>query len=209
MPLSHITIRQARSTDDVFAIAAYIYLTDPYIYPTLFPSPDDPEWIDIIRQCFISPQNIFSSQHISVALAGEKIIGLCCMIPCGKPLRFHADIKSDASLAKRLSVAVNGYFVPLLEESEALDGYCITNICIDEAFRGKGIGRLLLRHCIGLHENKPIHLDVIADNTPALRLYQSLGFEIVNRYEGFSGANTTVPCYRMKRVVPQATAFTV
>ena len=55
----------------------------------------------------------------------------------------------------------------------------ITQICVSPRRRGHGLGRMLLRHAateLANHGVRAITLTVTEDNTPALRLYQSLGF---------------------------------
>ncbi|MCI5649931.1 MAG: ribosomal protein S18-alanine N-acetyltransferase [Fusicatenibacter sp.] len=56
----------------------------------------------------------------------------------------------------------------------------ITNICVAEKARRRGIGRALLVELIQRMEAQGvsiIHLDVRQSNLPAITLYQSLGFE--------------------------------
>jgi ribosomal protein S18 acetylase RimI-like enzyme len=62
----------------------------------------------------------------------------------------------------------------------------ITQLCIDPALRGHGLGRLLLRHCatqLLAHGVTRLSLAVTAANLPALRLYEDLGFTTVHRFE--------------------------
>ncbi len=62
----------------------------------------------------------------------------------------------------------------------------ITQLCIDPAHRGRGLGRLLLRHCathLLTHGVTRLSLTVTAANLPALRLYEDLGFTTVHRFE--------------------------
>lgn len=61
----------------------------------------------------------------------------------------------------------------ILEEGQ------ITNVAVEEACRRKGIARKLLRHMLGeaVKEGAEIFsLEVRVGNTPAIRLYESLGF---------------------------------
>ncbi len=62
----------------------------------------------------------------------------------------------------------------------------ITQLCIDPALRGQGLGRLLLRHCATHLLTRGVtrlSLTVTAANLPALRLYEELGFTTVHRFE--------------------------
>jgi ribosomal-protein-alanine N-acetyltransferase len=64
------------------------------------------------------------------------------------------------------------------------DGGDIMTIATDPAFRGKGVGRLLLTAMTGLLREKQLGwltLEVRPSNTPALKLYESFGFRQVGR----------------------------
>lgn len=55
----------------------------------------------------------------------------------------------------------------------------ITNVAISEPFRGKGYGRELMRELLKLGRKMGANaftLEVRISNTPAIRLYESLGF---------------------------------
>ena len=194
-----ITFRKAREDDDISKIAKYIYLTDPYIYPSICDSPTDKRWIEIISCCYESPNNIFYRDNLFVVLSEGDIIGICCIIPCGKRLSFDGDLKALDCISDRLLRVIDGYFKPLLEESLTFDGYNIVNLCIDGRFHNRGVGRQLLAYCLSHYVGETIYLDVIADNLPAVRLYKSSGFEIAKEYFGFSGSDKPLPCYLMKK----------
>lgn len=61
--------------------------------------------------------------------------------------------------------------------------YFITMVWTSYLHRGKGYARRLLKEIIEDHGNKPVDL-VVAESNPALSLYQSLGFEELDRVEG-------------------------
>jgi GNAT superfamily N-acetyltransferase len=73
----------------------------------------------------------------------------------------------------------------------------ITQLCIDPTLRGHGLGRLLLQHCAtDLIRRRVTHLSltVTEANTPALRLYEDLGFTTLHRFEAMvwdSAANSS------------------
>ena len=178
-------------------IAAYIYLTDDYIYPCICESPTDQVWVDLIRQCMQTEGNLFHIDNLSVITHKEEIVGIACVIPCGAKMNFSEHIQIPEGLYQRLQLTIDGYFLPLLAESQEFTGHNITNICIDENYRGKGLGKLLMAHCIKEYGSGVIHLDVIADNESAVRLYRNSGFVITNEYMGFSGNGSDLPCYHM------------
>ena len=64
----------------------------------------------------------------------------------------------------------------------------IYNIVIDRAFRGKGLGEMLLRHLIDRAKElgcSLITLEVRGGNEAAMELYHKLGFREVGRRKGY------------------------
>ena len=189
--------RKATPADSAAMIAKLIHLTDPYIYPTICKDPCDPVWIDLIGECLKAPDNIFNIENISVVLFKDRIVGIACVIPCGKPLKFIENIHLPESVRHKLQPSIAGYFTPLIAESMEFAGYNITNICVDKQHRGNGVGALLMSYCLATYGTKPIHLDVVAANEAAIHLYKRMGFFIENEYLGFSGNEIDLACYHM------------
>ncbi len=91
-----------------------------------------------------------------------------------------------------------GYVCCIVELDDILIGYGILstgageahllNLCVGEAWRGRGIGGLLLSHLLefaaslGVGE---VFLEVRPSNTGAIRLYQSLGFAQIGIRRGY------------------------
>lgn len=198
MKASDYICRKALPGDSIPDIAKYIHLTDPYIYPAITCDPCDPDWEKLIASAMVQKNSIFSLSCLSVVLYKEKIIGIACVIPCGIPLSFNG-VTVPESLKNGFIKVEEGYFSPLIKESADLNGYNITNICIDEEHRGVGVGTLLLQHCIEEYGTRTLHLDMIASNSAAIRLYKKFGFEIAYTYNGFSGSDSPLLCYHMIR----------
>lgn len=194
---SEFHCRKANLLDPVEKIAAYIHLTDEYIYPCICENPTDAAWVNLIRQCMQTEGNLFHIDNISVVTHNGDIIGIACVIPCGPKLNFAEHVQISEGLRQRLKLAVDGYFAPLIAESTEFTGHNIINVCIDRNYRGKGLGKLLMAHCLSEYGADIIHLDVIAGNESAVRLYRSCGFVLENEYMGFSGNDSDLPCYHM------------
>ena len=190
---------KATACDDTGLIAKYIYLTDPYIYPCIYPSHACEEWQRIIKGCLSDNNSIYSLDTVSVAKHNNSIIGVACVIPCGKQLTFIDSDKIPTSIQQGLNTAIEGYFKPLIEESANYDGYNIINVCVDPDYRGQGVGSLIMEHCISEYGSKTLHLDVIASNLSAIALYSKFGFTIESKYMGFSGNDIGLECYHMIR----------
>ena len=196
---ANFSFEKATKADDIARIAKYIHLTDPYIYPAICLDPMDLDWQQFIAQCFSQPNNLFSADHIFTAKHRGEIIGIACMVPCGVPLQFHKEFEIPYALQAGFDQNWSGYFCPLLEETKQTTGYNLTNICIDEAYRGKGIGAKLLEYCIDTFSSHTIHLDVIEENKNAVTMYEAHGFTATTRYQGFAGGEKILPCLHMTR----------
>lgn len=85
-----------------------------------------------------------------------------------------------------------------LEVDGTLVGYCfgqlvageatVLNIAMDPAWQGKGLGKALMEGFIALLEARnaeEIWLEVRESNTRAYQLYESLGFNEINRRVGY------------------------
>jgi GNAT superfamily N-acetyltransferase len=62
----------------------------------------------------------------------------------------------------------------------------ITQLCVEPALRGRGLGKLLLEHCaahLARSGVKQITLTVTEANAPALHLYEAHGFTTLHRFE--------------------------
>lgn len=197
MKKNNFTYRKACASDDVTAIAKYVYMTDPFIYPNMCDDYADPFFIRLISHCIKEKTNLFYYDNIFVALHNEKIIGVLCGVCCGTKLTFIENLNLSDKEHRRLELTNNGYFIPLINESLSLSGYNITNVCIDSDFRHQGIGENLVNFYLSQIPKEIVHLDVIADNLSAIRLYKRCGFEIESKYYGFSGKEENLLCYHM------------
>ena len=189
--------RPVCDSDSIEKIASYIYLTDPYIYPAVCASPTDKDWCRFIAQCLEDKDNVYCKNNIHAVLYDNEIVGISCVVPCSKKLVFHENVTPPASIEKGILKAFDGYYKPLIEESLEFKGCNIVNFCIDKNYRGTGAGTALMSHVTAVYSDIPIHLDVIADNVPAIKLYEKFGFKKVKEYYGFSGSDTLLPCLHM------------
>jgi ribosomal-protein-alanine N-acetyltransferase len=76
--------------------------------------------------------------------------------------------------------------------------YEVHTIGVDTAFQGRGIGRRLLDMLLDIADGGAVFLEVRTDNDAAIKLYQSVGFDVVGlrkRYYRVSGADA----YTMRR----------
>jgi ribosomal-protein-alanine N-acetyltransferase len=76
--------------------------------------------------------------------------------------------------------------------------YEVHTIGVDTAYQGRGIGRRLLDMLLDIADGGAVFLEVRTDNDAAIKLYQSVGFDVVGlrkRYYRVSGADA----YTMRR----------
>ncbi len=64
---------------------------------------------------------------------------------------------------------------------------------VDPTHMRQGIGRSLVRYVIAHTEKRPLCIEVLKGNEPALRLYRSMGFETVETIRGHMPGNEAFP----------------
>ena len=91
------------------------------------------------------------------------------------------------------------YLKPELSSNGLKKKSVIYSIAIDKKFRGMGYGRKLLEESIKEMKLNGIHsilLYVNVKNTPAIKLYEKMGFQIIKKTEGVCGQKEK--CYTME-----------
>ena len=108
----------------------------------------------------------------------------------------HADL-ADACLPLSVAAEREGLFdyaVWVAEQDGAVGGFIayardeIAWLYVDPTRQRRGIGSRLIRHALERCEG-PVLVEVLAGNTPALRLYQRLGFEVACARKGVMPGN--------------------
>lgn len=196
-----VTVRKCVLEDDPAEIALCIYLTDPFIYPGICDSPFNKQWIDYIAASLRNKNNIFCADNLYVAEMDGSIAGVCCFLECD---HFYLSADPDLPLCKTSCFihVKKGYFDSLVEENLSFTGINLINLCVLPEYRGMHIGFDLLSKLIEEHGEGDIHLDVLAGNESAIKLYEKCGFVKTNTFLGF-GCGTDVECYHMVRSTSQ------
>ena len=111
------------------------------------------------RICFSDP---WTRNMLAEVLSGEHTWGIVAENPAG---------------------AVVGYAF----FSAVLDEGSLDNIAVDPAYRRQGLGRHLLSTLLKAFSPQLslVYLEVRASNTPAIALYEHMGFETVGRRRGY------------------------
>lgn len=126
---------------------------------------------------------------------------VCAIDSAGQLVGFAAIKSSDCSFINpTISTFFNeygitsGFFRALimsqLDYKPAVNELMIECICVNECYRGMGVGKTLLSHIkyLAVQLDKNIILDVIAENNGARRLYERTGFYEVGRKKLFFSA---------------------
>ncbi|UFJ39080.1 GNAT family N-acetyltransferase [Brevibacillus humidisoli] len=112
-------------------------------------------------------------------------------------LSLQQTAETEGLFEGRLDVAeLNGLVVGFV----AYDDEELTWLYVDPLYYRKGVGRNLLRHAIA-NAGPVFHSNVLEGNRPALQLYLSEGFIVVERMEGRLVGNEAFPAsgYLLKR----------
>lgn len=201
--MSNIIVRHADKNDDFISIAKCIYYTDPFIYPTAFG--DDPDnaakaiaVLMDVDQCILNYKNIY------VATINNAICGILLYNEDGAVWdaeKYYELIKEFSANKVQFEYASNYYFI---EESEkpAENHIEIVAVCVSAEHRRKGIANTIIKTFTEEKGHKILTLDVLADNSSAIKTYEKAGFSATERYKGFGPSLDKRPdCYHMVREI--------
>lgn len=88
-----------------------------------------------------------------------------------------------------LVLSQENHAVGMIRVTRTKDEVWLNSFAIDESYRGKGFGRLMLANVIrGYDKGQPILLEVETDNEAALALYRSIGFRERTTYRYYRHA---------------------
>ncbi|MER2088805.1 MAG: GNAT family N-acetyltransferase [Sporosarcina sp.] len=169
-----ITIRQAQPADATQAAPLII----DAIGDIAKRMTGETEWVKVEKELcalFRREDNRHSHLHTYVAELDEKVTGLMVLYAGADATEL------DQNLSEWL--AKKGAANSEVDAESLADELYIDTVCIDPAFRGKGIGTQLFQHAEVIAKQKNIaklSLNVETQKEPAIRLYKRLGYEIVS-----------------------------
>lgn len=85
----------------------------------------------------------------------------------------------------------------------------ITKFTVAEPFRGRGYGRLLMEYLVDMGLNRGgtiVRLEVRESNTPARRLYESLGFQVSGIRKDYYSRSREAAVVMVKEIAGEAGA---
>lgn len=104
--------------------------------------------------------------------------------------------------SKYISLIYNGELIGFLTSIIIVEEVTITNIAINENFRGNGLSKYLLKYLIALYIHYEFFLEVRQSNIVAINLYKSFGFEEIYIRENYY-TNPKENAIIMKKILGQ------
>ena len=139
----------------------------------------------------------FNINNLYVAYSNDanEIIGVTCIVD--KSVDLNYDYDKLKKVNDRFKFTIENYIEGLIKEVKESEFAYISNVCVDEKYRGMHIGNQMISTIIDIYKErlfKEIVLDVIAANPGAIKLYQNLGFEqFTELFKGFNDPNKEKP----------------
>ena len=173
-------IRVANSTDNLQNIAKLIYETDPYIYPSISKNKNDA--INILVE-MIKSNTLFNYNNCLIAVENSNIVGLIVFNTLENTKLNNYYFWENRT--EELKYFVTNY-INICEKQLHHNEIYLTCVCTNKLFRRKKVATKLLQHLLKMNDNKTFRLDVLQNNTPAINLYKSLGFEMQKEDKGYN-----------------------
>ncbi len=180
-----LQFRPAQPSDAAIA-ARLIYDAAPEQYDFFFDI-DRPTILDFLGKVFRKRSGVFGYQRYTVATLDEKVVAIGAFYDSAH--RPKADLKTLWTLITCFDpVRLVGILGRISKLSELLTHNeekteHIANFAVIESLRGQGIGNAFLQRQIQLarkKKKKQCSLYVASSNPNAQRLYERLGFRVVN-----------------------------
>lgn len=151
-------------------------------------------------------------EHVIIRPYEERDREALCRIHDGaRPMELARANLSAAFIPLAQAAVAEGLFDYQVDVAQGPDGVVgfvaytgqeLAWLYVDPARMGRGIGRQLAAHAMARAKGRPLAVEVLAGNTPALALYQSLGFKTAETASGRMPGNeafaVTVHCMELR-----------
>lgn len=186
--VADLTFNRAGSGDDhLRMVAKLIYGVDEHIYPAWRPTAE--EFADFIVPWMNVKGFIFHRHNICVArkYGHNNPLGILISLDTKTSVNFDYSVFKD----EQSQFVFKNYLSKVVAERQSIpdDTAIIIGLCVDPLSRNKAIASELLSNYIERMRNNgvtTIRLDCLVGNAKALRLYKSMGFEIIGKGFGFN-----------------------
>ncbi len=184
-----INTRYLTPNDDLEKATVLVFQVDPYICPDFFGDVDRARKFGKIL--FTNDGGLFDFKHTLVAEEDGELLGILiyadntvtswdCAAMRAKVESLGIEIpeKFDRANKDYMELVVNA--AKELEDDIVEVEWCATDL----AARGKGVAQALFKAFLDLPYSEQ-HLTVLADNPPAIHVYEKMGFKIVSTQTGY------------------------
>jgi len=162
-------------------VACLIYESAPELFTLMFGSYAIAGLTILIQRS----HNRFSHQYIHIAELNCQVVGIATLIPAAS-LNNNADYGDILNFPQRLWLRLvqRIVFRYFLQYDFPMDAVYVGNLAVASEYRNRGIGRQLLLRCIAQvatasSTSSSIFISVNVSNIRAKKLYESLGFQVV------------------------------
>lgn len=188
------------SKENQSALSRLIYNTDQYIYPAMFGDMKNAELL--IPLLFQRNDSMFRLSNCFVAFLKNEIIGLILWTRgslCWSPQLLRELAQRNLLTISPFLEKVANEYIDIYEEKDQEDHVSLINVSVLKHYSGLGVGTSMLKSFLHTVHACAYSLCVLQDNTIAVKLYQTLGFSVVEEYNGFSIDDRPLPAFRMER----------
>ena len=188
---------------DYQQISRLIYDTDTYIYSALFGNRENA--VKVLPVLFKVPRSMFSIDKYVTVKYDDEIIAVGSVYRTGTS--WDRDIVLAAMKKAEIEIPISfesacKYFEDTYNDLQGNDKNLICDICVDEKYRSKGVGKFLLSNIVKSTKmtGRDLLITVYANNYPAINLYKSLDFIEYERFYDDRGYNRPKEiCIKMVR----------
>lgn len=172
-------VPMARERHSAEQVAALIYASAPDLFDLLWGR----SAVGCLTKLVTRSHNRFSYRYVRVAEIDGQVLGAVLQVPA-PALNDNSDYPIALGTWKhlRLRLAYALLLDRILKHDFPPNSLYIANLAVASPHRGQGIGTRLLQQCIAAAaaQASPLYISVSIDNPRAQKLYESLGFEVVD-----------------------------
>lgn len=190
----NISFRRATKEDNIKDMARLIYYTDPYIYPFWF-SNNLAKAEEVLGKLILEEGSFFYVDNLYVAHdeTKDRIIGL--IVAVDESVNLDYDYSELKKVNHNFDFTITNYIEGLIKEIKEINDkeyLYLSNVCVEEGYRGKKIGAHLFGYFVSQMEKVGFNkfaLDCLLHNLRAKNLYHSFGFKEMKEIVGFDGTD--------------------
>ncbi|MBR5389296.1 phosphate propanoyltransferase [Candidatus Saccharibacteria bacterium] len=184
-----VNVRYLTPNDNLEKAADLVFQVDPYICPDFFGDVERARKFGKIL--FTDDGGLFDFNHTLVAEENGELLGVLIYtdntVTSWDCATMKAKVESlDIKIPEKFDRANKEYMELVVNAAKELeDGVVEVEWCAtDLNSRGKGVAQALFKKFLEL-PYKEQHLTVLADNPPAIHVYEKMGFKIVSTQTGY------------------------